>query len=90
MHPITTDLAELRRWIGRRVRHQGQLCLVVEIIDDGPALVLGALDGDSVIQGDQYGEGRRRVRPTHTVSIFGSDGLSLNPDYADLEFIETP
>ena len=81
---ITTD--KLRDMIGLNVRHEGVACCVVEVIDEGPSIVLECRDHRLSIQPDQFGEAHRRVPQTFTVSIlsvemteFSSSFLSLEP-----------
>jgi hypothetical protein len=71
------DLSQLRALIGREVEFRGCSCTVIEVLEDGPALVLRANGGTAVIQSNLHGEPRRRVPETHTVSLAGPAGEAL-------------
>ncbi|QKT04854.1 hypothetical protein HUS23_14055 [Ectothiorhodospiraceae bacterium 2226] len=64
--------ARLRILIGRRVRHQGQDCQIIEVLDDGPTLILQG--DDAVIQANRFGEAHRRVPHTYTVPVCDEHG----------------
>lgn len=79
-------LTMLRRLIGRRVRYQNTAYTVLEILDDGPALVLEPIAHHSSIQTDNLGYPRREMPATITVSVAGEDGQP-DLDAAGLEVI---
>lgn len=54
-------LTRLRRIIGRQVRLHGELHQVIEVLPEGPVIVLQALDGEAVIQANAQGEASRMV-----------------------------
>lgn len=54
-------LQRLRSLIGSRVRLHGDPFQVIEVLPEGPALVLQALDAAHVIQANAQGEASRRV-----------------------------
>lgn len=72
-------LTRLRALIGRRVSYLQREYQIIEILDDGPSLVLLALGNEPVIQANMHGEACRRVPQTYTVSVHGSDGEGINP-----------
>ncbi len=61
MHESTDLLTRLRNMIGRQVRLHGDLHQVIEILPEGPVVVLQALEQDSVIQANAQGEASRLV-----------------------------
>lgn len=87
MSTITVTIEQLREMIGVQVWHEGMRCEVVEVLEDGPALILVGVDGDT-IQADQFGSPSRRVPPTHTVPVIGSDGDRLHPAFVALNLFD--
>ena len=77
---------DLRDLIGLRVRHSGVDCQIIEILEDGPSLVLEDKSAQA-IQPDQYGEAHRRVPHTLTIPIFTDDKTELNPAFLALDII---
>ncbi len=73
--------------IGVQVNHEGACCEVVEVLEDGPVLILVSIDGDC-IQSDQFGSPSRRVPTTHIVPVLGSDGVSLHPAFIALNLLD--
>ncbi len=65
---------ELRRLIGFEIRLEGQACQIVEVLIDGPALVVECVAGNGRIQANQFGDGNRRVHRHHTVPVYSAIG----------------
>lgn len=84
---IDLSLEQLRGMIGVRVRHHGEEWRVVEVLEDGPSLVLESCSSARVIQPDRHGGGGRRV-PEHTTVPVLEDGRRLHPDFLDLELLD--
>lgn len=82
-------LEVLRASIGRQTAIKGRHCQLVEILEDGPEVVLQCIEKRSVIQPDQYGEAHRRVPEIITVPVFDADGDSVNPFLIELGLFET-
>lgn len=61
MDESQTLLQRLRQLIGSRVRLHGDPFQVIEVLPEGPVVVLQALDADHVIQANAQGEASRRV-----------------------------
>ncbi|MDJ0864453.1 MAG: hypothetical protein QNJ87_17750 [Gammaproteobacteria bacterium] len=57
---------------------------IVEVLDDGPTLVLESLKR-RVVQGSQYGEGHRRVPQRLSIPLLTNDGQHLNPELRGLK-----
>ncbi len=79
------DGAALQTWLGRTVRWRGQIYQVVEILDDGPALVLESPPAQHHIQTDAHGRPRREARDTVLIPVLSSDGGALHEDFAALK-----
>lgn len=79
-----SELQALRHAIGRVVQFRGQPCRIMEILDDGPSVVIECLDANKAIQANQFGDANRRVAQTLSIRIFDQD-KTLNPDYLDLK-----
>ncbi len=85
------DLDELRALIGHYVRHEGVICQIIEVLEDGPALVLRCVDRRrTVIQANHLGEATRRAPQTYTVPVRTPDGQDLNPAFRDLDIVDPP
>lgn len=87
MPTINITLDQLRNMIGICVTHQGIDCKVVEVLEDGPSLVLTSID-ESHIQMDQYGNPLRRVPQTFNVPVLSSDGKTIHPSYLALDLLD--
>lgn len=78
------SLDALRSYIGREVSFDGQQCQIIEVLEDGPALVLSCTR-NSVIQPNQHGDATRRVPETRTIPILNRERTELHPDYLRLD-----
>lgn len=86
MSEINITLDQLRNMIGVHVYHQGVACNVIEVLEDGPALVLKCLD-ETHVQSNQFGDPSRRVAQTYIVKVLSADGRSIHPAYLALDLI---
>lgn len=84
MTKIILSTEQVRGMIGLRVVFQEKYCQVVEILDDGPHLVLESLEHHSSIQADQHGEAHRKVPKTYTVPILSPDRLEFSVEFLTL------
>jgi len=82
--PIT--VSELRAMIGLRVLYRGIPAEIIEVIEDGPSLVLKSHGGAS-IQADIYGNPTRRSPQTVTVRVLTANGTALHKDFLDLDLL---
>ena len=80
--PLTSN--HLRSLIGHAVKFRGRELRIVEILEDGPSLVLEQAQGARAIHGNQYGEAGRRSPDTWTLPVFASDGATVNPLITEL------
>jgi hypothetical protein len=70
-------LSALAALIGREFHYQGRHCEVIEVLSEGPALVLAC--GGGGIQADQFGEPRRRAPNTFTIPVLSEVEADLHP-----------
>lgn len=78
------NINQLQSLIGHHVSFDGQNCRVIEILEDGPSLILQVADEITTIQPDQHGEAHRRVPSTHTVPVIDNCRSNLHPDFVSL------
>jgi len=65
----------LRNLIGRQVLYHGVRYEIIEVLEEGPSLVLEDCEDHKTIQADQHGEAHRRVPQTVTLIVpFTQDG----------------
>ncbi|SEQ40631.1 hypothetical protein SAMN05421693_12913 [Ectothiorhodospira magna] len=72
-------LTLLESLIGREATVDGIHCEVIEILEAGPRVVVGQMDGDHVIQPDQHGEPHRRVLQTFTLPVLNDQATDIHP-----------
>jgi hypothetical protein len=77
-------LCALRTTIGSTVDYKGHLCEIIEILEDGPFLVLRCIDDGEEIQANQFGEAHRRAPETLTVPVFNKGTSDFNSFIARL------
>lgn len=76
---MTELLDTLHAFLGREVVFDGVHCQVIDVLSDGPSLVLSRLGTAGIIQTDQYGDARRRVPETYTVPLRSRIEDDLHP-----------
>ena len=74
----------LRKLIGRRCRHLGQRCTLVEVLELEAAVVLRCEEAVPPIQTDQFGQALRRASETIQVPVMDADGDNLSVEVLDL------
>ncbi len=72
-------LDHVQQYIGREITYKGSRCQLIEILEDGPALVFMCLEHTTTIQSDQHGGAHRRVHETHTVPCLSEIHEDLHP-----------
>jgi len=85
MDEIVITLEQLRGMIGLRVRHHGLSCQVIEVLEDGPSLVLQNCKTVSTIQANQFGDANRRVPQTQTIPVLSPDKTELHALFLSLD-----
>jgi hypothetical protein len=80
-------LQQLRGMVGAELRYQGMRCILVDVLDEPPVLVLRPVDAAPVIQADNFGKPMRHAPQLFELPVFGADGRSLSPE---LQLISAP
>lgn len=83
--PITVN--ELRTMIGMCVSYQGTPGTIIEVLEDGPSLVLKN-SGDASIQSNLHGHPTRRSPQTMIVRVLSENGTALHKEFLDLDLID--
>lgn len=81
------SLPHLRALVGLRVRHQGETCLIIEILDSPPSLVLQP-DARPSMMADHHGRPFEYGMQTYTLPVLTDDRTSLNDALLDLEILD--
>ncbi len=71
-------LGELQKLIGRQLRYEGCHCEVIEVLAEGPAIVLYK-HSPSEIQANWFGEAQRRAPGTYTLPLVSRVTKDLHP-----------
>lgn len=83
--PISVN--ELRAMIGMRVCYLGNQGIIIEVLEDGPSLVLQNTSAAS-IQSNLHGHPTRRSPQTLTVRVLSENGTALHKEFLDLDLID--
>lgn len=84
--PLIT-LPYLRTLIGLKVRHQGELCVVVEVLESPPALVLSC-GTPATLHADIHGRPWEYGQVHRVVPVLSADGTGLNDALLDLDVVD--
>ncbi len=87
MPELIITLDQLRGMIGLHLVHQGTSCQVIEVLEDGPSLVLQSIHESPTIQPNQHGEAQRRTPVTYTVPVLNNERNELHPQFLALDLI---
>ncbi|MFA5626807.1 MAG: hypothetical protein WCX90_00190 [Thiohalomonadaceae bacterium] len=79
-------LAQLSRLVGQPTIHNGASCHVIEVLAEGPTLVLQDDGCNTEIQDNRFGEPNRSVPRTYIVPLL--EGEELNPDFILLNLLD--
>ncbi len=85
MPEIEITLEQLRGMIGIRLSYNNKSCQVIEILEDGPSLVLQ--NNENNIQKDQHGHAHRRVPEIHCIPILSGDKKELSELFLSLDLL---
>jgi len=85
---IVISTEQIRSMIGLQVKYHDVYCRVVEILDDGPAIILEDMEQHISIQADQHGEAHRRVPQTYTIIVLSPDKMEFSSTFLSLEPLE--
>ena len=80
-------LTRLKSLVGAELRYQGMRCLLVDVLDQPPVVVLRPIDADPVVQADSFGKPMRHAPRLFELPVFGPDGVSPS---AELQLISVP
>ena len=83
--PLPTQIEQLRALIGTHILHHDQEYRLVEVIDDGPYILLQYTGPQTIIQADQHGNAHRRVPETLMIPLFTPDKLGFDIVFSSLE-----
>ena len=91
MSEAAITLPHLRTLIGMRVRHRGELCLVVEVLESPYALVLELQTPaapHSALMADLHGRPWEYGRESRVLQVLSDDGCALSDELLDLEILD--
>jgi hypothetical protein len=89
MTELNISLEQLRGMIGLRVQHRGVTCCIIEVLEDGPSLVLQNGEARLDLQNNQYGGPGRQVPETYTVPVVSPDQRELHDEFLSLELLDS-
>jgi hypothetical protein len=79
----------IKSMIGLCFSYHNAHCRVIEVIEDGPSIILEDLDQYTRIQANQHGEASRKVPKTYTISVLSKDQSEFTPSFLELEPLDT-
>jgi hypothetical protein len=82
---LPISIAQLQGMIGLHILWHDTRYAIVEVLEDGPALVAQRLAPDAIIQGDAHGRAHRQVQPVITICVLTPDRSLLHNDFLDIE-----
>jgi hypothetical protein len=85
MSELVISLKQLRGMIGVKLCHNNKKCQVIEVLEDGPSLVLQYFEND--IQENQHGNAHRRVPETVCIPVLSGDKKKLSDVFLSLDLI---
>lgn len=85
MSEIIITLDQLRGMIGIHLYYNNKECQVVEVLEDGPSLVLQHFEND--IQEIQHGSAHHRTPDTFCIPVLSSDKKELSEVFLSLDLI---
>ena len=81
------SLPHLRGLIGLRVRHRGEVCVVVEVLETPPCLVLEP-QKPARIMADQHGHPWEYAVEPRVIKVLSEDRTALNDQLIELELLD--
>lgn len=87
MNDALITLPHLRTLIGLKVRHQGEPCVVVEVLEAPAALVLEP-QAASAMLADLHGRPWEYGREHRIVPVLSADGTALHDALLDLDILD--
>ena len=86
MSDIFFTVKQLRGCIGIKVLHQGEPCVVIEVLESPTSIVLQNAYF-STIQTNQHGDPHRRVPQTYTIPVLTDDHAQFHPAFLALDLL---
>lgn len=87
MSAAIITLPHLRTLIGLKVRHQGEICVVVEVLETPCALVLEP-QTPSTMMADMHGRPWEYGREHRIVPVLSDDRTALHDALLDLDILD--
>jgi len=84
---MTISLPHLRSLIGLRVHHRGEVCVVVEVLESPPALVLEPESAATLLV-DQHGQPWEYGHENRLVHVLSDDRSGLSDELLELDLID--
>ena len=84
---LPISVYELRAMIGMSVSYQGKHGTIIEVLEDGPSLVLHTIGAES-IQRNLHGHPTRVSPLTLTVRVLSENGTALHKEFLDMDLEE--
>ena len=81
---LPISVKELRAMIGMSVVYKGNHGTIIEVLEDGPSLVLNTKDTAS-IKRNLHGHPTRVSPHTLTVRVLSENGTALHKEFLDLD-----
>ena len=85
---LNITIHQLRGLIGLQVHYMHCNCVIVEVLEDGPSIVLRA-DEATCIQHDQHGDAHRHVPRTMSIPVLSQDKTELSSALLSLDLIDS-
>lgn len=85
MSQLELNIEQMRGMIGLQVSYHGARYLVIEVLEDGPSLVLMDPEAEPSIQLNLHGNASRRVPCTETINVLSRNDGELHPDFLALQ-----
>jgi len=83
---LPISVKELRAMIGMGVCYHGIESTIIEVLEDGPSLVLQSISSAS-IQSNLHGHPTRRSPQTLAVRVLSENGTALHKEFLDLDLV---
>jgi hypothetical protein len=87
VNDATLSLPHLRALIGLRVRHRGDVCVVVEVLESPPSLVLEPV-APATLMADQHGHPWEYAMENRVIRVLSDDLTALNDELLELDILD--
>lgn len=87
MDILPISLAQLQGMIDLHLRWRDMDYAVVEVLEDGPSLVVQSLAPGTTIQADVHGRARREVQRMVVIPVLNLDKTLLHPEFLEIELL---